>query len=313
MRKFNAFIILFALSSLILSEKAKGVEWFGVNNNSNVAIVDQQQQKRVFGTVTDQNGETLPYVTVLVKGANIGTTTDENGIYEINLSGDVTLIFSYMGFRDYEVSTAGKTKLDVTLLENNVTLDEVVVTGYNSVERKHLASSIESVDMDRVVSRPIVKLEEAFAGTIPGVTMLRGSNLPGSVPGSISIRGISTLQNASPLVIIDGMEQPLSDVDPNQIKSINILKDAAAASMYGSRGANGVILIETHRGNTGQFKVNVNSWFAIQNPLNLPDFVNSSDFMRYRNEAHTLQGQPLLYTNEDISLAEQGVTLIQTG
>src|SRR5690606_3781100 len=121
-------------------------------------------------------------------------------------------------------------------------------------------------------------------------------------------RGISTLQNAAPLVIVDGMEQPLTDVDPNQIKSINILKDAAAASMYGSRGANGVIIIETNRGTTGQFRVNVNSWFAIQNPLNLPKFVNSADFMKLRNEAHTLQGQPLLYTDLDISQAEEGVT-----
>lgn len=308
MRKFNAIIVLFALTSLMFCEKAKGSDWAGVNRYSGIGETNQQQQKRVYGTVTDQEGETLPYVTVLIKGTNIGTTTDENGLYEINVNGDVTLIFSYMGFRDYEVSTAGKTRLDVTLLENNVRLEEVVVTGYNTVERKHLASSIESVDMERVVSRPIVKLEEAFSGTIPGVTMLQGSNLPGSVPGSISIRGISTLQNAAPLVIVDGMEQPLTDVDPNQIKSINILKDAAAASMYGSRGANGVIIIETHRGNTGQFKVNVNSWFAIQNPLNLPEFVNSADFMRLRNEANTIQGQPLIYTDDDIRLAQEGAT-----
>ena len=289
MSKFNVFIVFFVLCSWLLCENAKGARKEAVTLHS--SEVDVEQQKRVYGMVTDQRGETLPYVTVLIKGTNIGTTTDENGIYEINVNGDVTLIFSYMGFKDYEVTTAGKTKIDVILLEDNVRLEEVVVTGYNTVERWHLASSIESVDMERVVSRPIVKLEEAFAGTVPGVTMLQGSNLPGSVPGSISIRGISTLQNAAPLVIVDGMEQPLTDVDPNQIKSINILKDAAAASMYGSRGANGVIIIETNRGTTGQFRVNVNSWFAIQNPLNLPKFVNSADFMKLRNEAHTLQGQ----------------------
>ncbi|MDD3909806.1 MAG: carboxypeptidase-like regulatory domain-containing protein, partial [Proteiniphilum sp.] len=307
MSKFNVFIVFFVLCSL-LCENAKCFENENISFNAIEMGTAQQQKKRVYGTVSDQEGETLPYVTVLIKGTNIGTTTDENGIYEINVNGDVTLIFSYMGFRDYEVSTAGKTKIDVVLLEDNVRLEEVVVTGYNIVERKHLASSIESVDMERVVTRPIVKLEQAFAGTVPGVTMLQGSNLPGSVPGSISIRGVSTLQNAAPLVIIDGMEQPLTDVDPNQIKSINILKDAAAASMYGSRGANGVIIIETNRGTTGQFRVNVNSWFAIQNPLNLPKFVNSADFMRLRNEAHTLQGQPLLYTDDDIRLAQEGVT-----
>ncbi|MDD4698174.1 MAG: TonB-dependent receptor [Fermentimonas sp.] len=306
MRKFNVFIILFALCSFMLNETAIGSEREKVNFRIETDAV--QEQRRVYGTVTDKEGESLPYVTVLVKGTNIGAVTDENGVYEINVNGNVTLIFSYMGFRDYEVSTDKKTKIDVVLLENSVALDEVVVTGYNTVERKHLASSIESVDLDKIVTRPIIKLEEAFSGTVPGVTMLQGSNLPGSVPGSISIRGISTLQNAQPLVIIDGMEQPLSDIDPNQIKSINILKDAAAASMYGSRGANGVIVIETNRGTTGQFKVNVNSWFAVLQPLNLPKFVNSADFMRLRNEAHTIQNQPLLYTDQEIKQAEEGLT-----
>lgn len=307
MKKVNLFIFLLTLSSFLLcgrtvgAEEIKGDFYASLNETT-------QQQKRIFGTVTDQEGETLPFVTVIIKGTNIGTTTDENGIYEINVNGDQTLIFSYMGFRDFEISTSDKSKIDVILLENNVRLEEVVVTGYNSVERKHLASSIESVDMESIVSRPIVKLEEVFSGTVPGVTMQQGSNLPGSVPGSISIRGISTLQNAAPLVIVDGMEQPLSDVDPNQVKSINILKDAAAASMYGSRGANGVIIIETNRGNTGQFKVNVNSWFAVQQALNLPDFVNSADFMRLRNEASGYQGQNPIYSAEDIQQAADGVT-----
>ena len=307
MKKFNACIILLILFSIVSGEKATGKANSHINfNSSNIDAV--QQQKRIYGTVTDKEGETLPFVTVLVKGSNIGTTTDENGLYEIQVNGDVTLIFSYIGFKDYEISTAGKNKIDVVLLDESVKLDEVVVTGYNTVERKHLASSIETVDMERVISRPIVKLQEVFAGTVPGLTMLQGSNLPGAVPGRISIRGISTLQNAEPLVIIDGMEQPLTDVDPNQIKSINILKDAAAASMYGSRGANGVIIIETNRGTTGKFSVNVNSWFAIQNPLNQPKFVNSADFMRLRNEASRFQGQTELYTAEDIKNAVEGKT-----
>ncbi|MGI6074345.1 MAG: carboxypeptidase-like regulatory domain-containing protein, partial [Fermentimonas sp.] len=298
MRKVLLAMMLF-VSSLLVSEHVVG--------GSISAYVDQNQ-KRVYGTVTDQKGETLPYVTVLVKGTNIGTTTNESGIYELNVNGDVTLIFSYLGFRDYEVNTDGKSRIDVVLLEDNVALDEVVVTGYNTVERKHLASSIESVDMERAITRPVVKLQDVFSGTVAGVTMLKGSNLPGSVPGDIAIRGVSTLQNASPLVIVDGMEQPLTDVDPNQIKSINVLKDAAAASMYGSRGANGVIIIETHRGTTNKFSVNVNSWSAVNQPLNLPDFVNSADFMRYRNEAYKIQGQPLVYTDEDIQKAQDGLT-----
>lgn len=276
---------------------------------NNAPIVNlQQQKKRVYGVVTDKDGEPLPYVTILIKGTTKGTTTNENGIYELNIDEDVTLIFSYLGFKDYEVSTKGKNRIDVVLLEENVALDEVVVTGYNVVERKHLASSIESIDVNKIVTRPFSKLQSAFSGTVPGVTMLQGSNLPGDVPGNVYIRGVSTLQNAQPLVIVDGIEQTLNDIDPNQIESINILKDAAAASMYGSRGANGVIIIETKRGTTGEFKVNVNSWFAMNQPIDLPTFVNSADFMRLRNEAWNIQGQPLLYTDEDIRKAENGET-----
>lgn len=308
MKRNQCLFIIF----LMLFSGASGKKAIGKEREEIKSILGKmeitQQQKRIYGTVTDKDGETLPYVTILVKGSNIGTTTNENGLYEINVTGDVTLIFSYLGFKDYEVSTAGKAKLDVVLLDENLKLDEVVVTGYNTIERKHLASSIETVDMGKVVSRPIVKLQEAFSGTVAGVTMLQGSNLPGSVPGTISIRGVSTLQSASPLVIVDGMEQPLTDIDPNQIKSISVLKDAAAASMYGSRGANGVIIIETNRGTTGKFSVNINSWFAFQNPLNLPEFVNSTDFMRLRNEASEIQGQAPTYSEDDIKAAEEGKT-----
>src|SRR5690606_3012309 len=126
--------------------------------------------------------------------------------------------------------------------------------------------------------------------------------------GNISIRGMSTLQNASPLVIVDGMEQSLSDIDPNQIKSLTVLKDAASTAMYGSRGANGVIIIETERGSTGQFKVDIIAWAAIDNPIDLPTFVDASNYMRLNNEARGYQGQTVLFSEEDIRKAETGET-----
>ncbi|RIJ45394.1 SusC/RagA family TonB-linked outer membrane protein [Maribellus luteus] len=268
--------------------------------------VKKDPKRSVRGIVTNTAGEPIPFVNVVIKGATIGTATNEFGQYELAINDEVTLIFSSLGYKDYEIHTKGKEKIDVTLVDDNIDVGEVVVMGYNEVERKHLASSVASVEMDRVVNRPITKLQEAFSGTIAGATLMQGSNLPGSSPGTISIRGLSTLQNASPLVIVDGMEQSLTDLDPNQIKSISILKDAAAASMYGSRGANGVIIIETERGSTGEFKVDLHSWVAIQSPIDLPDFVNSADYMRLNNEARTIQGQELLFTPEDISLADKG-------
>ena len=266
----------------------------------------QAQQRTIQGTVTEETGMPIPGVNILIKGSNIGSTTDSEGNYQFNISEEVTLIYSMIGFQDQEISTNGRDRINVELAEESFALGEVVVMGYNEIERRHLASSIEEMDVDKIKTRPIAKLEQAFSGTIAGVTLLQGNNLPGSVPGTISIRGISTLQNASPLVIVDGMEQSLTDIDPNQVKSITVLKDAASAAMYGSRGANGVIIIETERGTTGQFKVDLHAWSAISNPIDLPNFVNSADYMMLNNEARTMQGQTTLYSLEDITLAKNG-------
>jgi len=274
------------------------------------AIVKKRSVKRnvidVTGTVRDAKGDPLPGVSVLVKGTNLGVQTNEEGEYRIEVSENAMLIFSLMGYTTLEVNTKGRLKVDVVLKEESRQMEEVVVTGYNTIERRHIASSVVELDMDRATNRPIFKLQEAFSGTLPGVTMMQGSNMPGSVPGAISIRGISTLQGAEPLVIVDGMEQSLTDLDPNQIKSINVLKDAASASLYGSRGANGVIIIVTKRGSTGQFKVDLHSWTSFNEPIDLPNFVGSADYMRLNNEAHRMQGQSETFTQEQITLADEG-------
>lgn len=264
------------------------------------------QERIIQGTVRDIEGSPLSSVNVLVKGSTVGAITDNKGHYQISVNGESTLIFSLMGFQTVEEITQNRATIDVVLQQEMQGLDEVVVTGYSTIERQHVASSVAEIDMERVTNRPISKLEEAFSGTLPGVTMLQGSNLPGEVPGTISIRGISTLQSQAPLVIVDGMEQSLTDIDPNQIKSISVLKDAASASLYGSRGANGVVIIETKRGQTGQFKVDLHSWTAMNNPVAMPNFVNAADYMRLNNEARGAQGQSLIFTDQDIADAESG-------
>ena len=303
---FIAGIIAIALFTSVFQS-------FSNSNNTNELVKSdetteiKQNQKRITGTVKDEKGVTIPFVHVVIKGSTSGTATNEQGQFELSVTNDVTLIFSLMGFKDYEINTAGRSVINVILIEDNHILDEVVVTGYNVIERQHLASSIETLDVSKLKSRPIFKLQEGFSGTIPGATILQGSNLPGSANGSIQIRGVSSLQGASPLVIVDGMEQSLTDIDPNQIKSINVLKDAASASMYGSRGANGVIIIETERGATSEFSVNLHTWTALHKPIDLPTFVNSADYMRLNNEARGIQGQDLLYTPKDIEDSEKGI------
>jgi TonB-dependent starch-binding outer membrane protein SusC len=225
------------------------------------------------------------------------------------VSGDVTLIFSMIGFETQEISTARIEEdgiLDVVLSERTVGMEELVVLGYSEVQSQHVASSVSMVDMERVKSGPVGKFQEIFRGAIPGVTMMQGSNIPGGVPGTIQIRGISTLQNAEPLVIVDGMEQSLTDIDPNQVRNVTVLKDAASTSMYGSRGANGVIIIETERGLSDRFRVDVHSWTAVNQPIDLPNFVNDADFMRLRNEARSYQGQSMLFSESEIESAAAG-------
>jgi TonB-linked SusC/RagA family outer membrane protein len=266
------------------------------------------QTSRTFtGTIKDNLNRPIVNASILIKGTNIGTVSDAGGNFEIKTSAtSATLIISGVGYQDQEITVSETKKLNIILEEANIGIDEVVVMGYNSVDKQHVASSVAQLDMEQTKTRPIMKMQQAFSGTIPGVTMLQGSSLPGSTFGAINIRGISTLQNAEPLVIVDGMEMSITDIDPNQIKSLTVLKDAASAAMYGSRGANGVIIIETERGTTGQFKVNVNAWSGFNRAIDLPSFVNAADYMRINNETREQQGQTPIYTTEDIQKAESG-------
>lgn len=268
-----------------------------------------QNSRMITGTIKDNLNRPVSNASILVKGSNVGAMSDGAGNFEIKVNGSTAiLIFSAVGYTDQEVPVQDKVSLKIILEESNVGLDEVVVMGYNAVDKKHVASSVAQLDMSQTKTRPIMKMQQAFSGTIAGVTMMQGNSLPGSTFGGINIRGISTLQNAAPLVIVDGIEQSISDLDPNQIKSLTVLKDAASASMYGSRGANGVIVIETERGNTGQFKVNINAWSGFNKEIDRPTFVNSADYMRLNNEARGYQGQSLTYTDADIEKAINGET-----
>ncbi|SKB89035.1 TonB-linked outer membrane protein, SusC/RagA family [Sphingobacterium nematocida] len=272
-----------------------------------ISLAIAQTGLTITGTIKDNLNRPISNASVLIKGTNVGTESDAGGNFDIKSnSNNVTLIISAVGYEDQEIGVKDSKKLNIILADKEIGLDEVVVMGYNAVEKQHVASSVAQLDMTQTKSRPIMKMQQAFSGTIAGVTMMQGNSLPGSTFGGINIRGISTLQNAAPLVLVDGMEMDISDLDPNQIKSLTVLKDAASASMYGSRGANGVIVIETERGTTGQFKVNVNAWSGFNKAIDLPDFVNAAQYMRLNNEARGYQGQSLTFTDEDILKAQNG-------
>lgn len=266
----------------------------------------QAQRIKVSGEVSDSEGNPLPFVNVLVKSSTTGTMTEIDGSYQISVEGNAILLFSSLGYVSKEVAVQDRETIDVVLLDDTEALDEVVIsTGYNSIASEHLTSSVGVMDMEKLNSRPIGKLQEGFAGTIPGITVRQRNNLPGDAP-ALSIRGVSTLGSASALVIVDGMEQSMTDIDPNQVTSISVLKDAAAASLYGSRGANGVIIIKTKRGQSGKFNVDVHSWISVDDPIDLPDFVNSADYMRLNNEARNAQGQTPLFNQQQIDRSQNG-------
>lgn len=302
--KSSAFYYMLHRGTVVIKRKNEG----SAVREHNAVNIEYVQQQVIKGKVHDTKGNLLSAVSILLKGSNIGTSTNSRGEFQLTLPDGQkgTLIFSALGFKQLEVPINNKAEINVIMDDDQVGLDEVVVVGFSEVDKKHIASSVSQLDMEKIKNRPIFKMQDAFSGTIPGVTMMRGSSMPGSVPGTISIRGISTLQNADPLVIVDGMEQSIHDIDPNQVKSITVLKDAASASMYGSRGANGVIIIETERGQTGQFKVFTNNWFAVNKPIDLPKFVGAVDFMKLRNETLIQQGQPAIYSEETINKFASG-------
>lgn len=203
----------------------------------------------ISGNVSSEDGP-LPGATVVVKGTENGTSTDFDGNYTINASDGDVLIVSFIGFETQEVAVSGD-QVDVVLAEGNE-LDEVVVTGYGTELRRNITGSVAVIDSEVIENRNLTSVGQALAGTAPGVQVTQGSGEPGSDRLFISIRGVGTLNNGQPLVIVDGIEGNLNNLNPQDIESISVLKDAASASIYGSRAANGVIVVKTKRGGKNQ-------------------------------------------------------------
>lgn len=224
------------------------------------------QQKSVTGKVTNSEGQPMAGVTVVVKGTAIGTLTDANGNYSLtNISEDAILVFSFVGMKSMEIVVSGRTSIDVTLAEELIMLKEVVAIGYGTVKKQDLTGSVSSIKSDVILGRPIKTLSEAFAGKLSGVL---AQSKYGSRPGDnfqITIRGINSISAAiTPLVVIDGIAGSLSEINPNDIESVEVLKDASSTSIYGARGASGVVLVTTKKGIKGKTVFDVNVSYGLQ-------------------------------------------------
>ncbi|MBL4561628.1 MAG: TonB-dependent receptor [Labilibaculum sp.] len=239
------------------------------------------QQKSVSGKITDSYGIPLPGATILVKGSTNGTISDIDGNYTLlNVPANSVLVYSFIGMRSQEISFDGRANVNVTLSEETIGLNEVIAVGYGTQKKVNLTGSISSVSEKELESRPITQSSQALAGIASGVTVSQGSGRPGNDGATIRIRGMGTFSGAGndPLVLIDGLASSINDVDPNNIKSISVLKDAASAAIYGTRAANGVILIETKRGEKGKLQISYSNYVGWQQVTELPDFVNSWEY-----------------------------------
>jgi TonB-linked SusC/RagA family outer membrane protein len=265
----------------------------------------------ITGKVTDTLGAALPGINIKLKGSPAGTTTGNDGRYSITVpDGTAVLIFSYLGFTTQEIEVNGRGTINVQLKEKSSALNEIVVVGYGTQKKVNLTGAVSVIPGKDLATRPVGQTSAALAGIAPGVTVVQNSGRPGGDAAVIRIRGVGTTSNADALVLIDGIEGTMNNIDANIIESISILKDAASASIYGSRAANGVILITTKRGSGKKISINYNSYAGWQRPTNMPDVVSGLDHMLLMNEAYTNVGRTQLYPNDLIEQyrAQNGVS-----
>jgi TonB-linked SusC/RagA family outer membrane protein len=250
------------------------------------------QQKRIAGKVTDEKGEAIIGANIQVKGTATGTITDFDGKFEIEAPVNGTILISYIGYLNESVNIGDRSVINVRLKEDTKLLDEVVVVGYGTQKKVNLTGSVSMITADDLNSRPVSSVSGGLQGLLSGVTVVNTSGQPGTNNTSIRIRGLGTIGNSNPLVLVDGVEGDMSTLNPEDIQSVSVLKDAASASIYGARAANGVILVTTKRLNTKDQAptISVNAYYGTQTPTRLPQMADAIEFMTLDNEARNNVG-----------------------
>ena len=283
-----------------------------------------QQQQEITGTVTDaESGDPLPGATIQVQGTTTGTVTNTEGVYKIEVSDmEATLVFSFVGYQSKTIPINGRTTIDVELEEETTELDEVVVIGYGDRQRKDVTTSVSSIQSEEIEKISTVSAEEALQGSVPGVRVQSGGGTPWS-RNEINIRGVNTWGVSSPLIVIDGVPitefgagaegqnsrvqdlrgpvSVMSMINPSDIQSISVLKDASAAAIYGMRASNGVVLIETKQGEAGRTQVDFNARYGVKNVPNTYDVLNVDQYVDLYREAFANnpdQGLPPVFDSD---------------
>ena len=258
----------------------------------------------ITGTVTDETGEGLPGVSVVLKGTTRGTTTNAEGTFALEVPGsESVLIFSYVGYTSQEIVVGNQANIAVRLQADVANLSEVVVVGFGTQKKATMTSAVSTIQSEQITSRPVSNVQQSLQGLAPGLTVLDRGGAPGRSSATMRVRGITTLGDNSALVIVDGVEQTLFDMNPEDIESVTVLKDASSTAIYGSRGANGVILVTTKRGKAGKVSVAYNGYYGIQNSINTPQMMALEPYMRLQQIAYRNVGAalPARFTDESIN------------
>lgn len=278
-------------------------------------VFAQAQSKTISGTVSDANKMGIPGVTVLVKGTKNSAVTDFDGKYQVKTSAPKpVLIFTYMGFENKEIDASNKTQINTTLKESLSQLNEVVVVGYGTQKKENLTGSVSTVTSKAIENRPVTSLANALQGTVPGMNITRTSGQPGSENLAIQIRGATSANGSvNPLLLVDGIATPLFNlqtINPSDVETISVLKDGAAAAIYGAQAAGGVILVTTKKGKEGRTIFDFTTQLAGQKPLYLPERMSLLDEANMSNVARKNKGVGPEYTQADLDNIKNGVEYI---
>lgn len=263
------------------------------------------------GKLLNERGEALAGCTITEKGSKNSTQSAADGSFSIEVEGPASIIIiSYVGYESQEVRVGTLNNYNITLVPSASNMDQVVVVGYSSQKKATVTGAISTVKGADLIKSPVPNLTAAVVGRVPGLLSVQRSGQPGNDETTLRIRGIGTLDNgnAAPLVLVDGVERPFSRIDPNEVESISVLKDAASTAVYGIRGANGVILVTTLKGKEGPAKVNYSGNYAVQVPTRLPKFLNGYDFSVLQVEAQ-LNDNPLvapMFTKDELQKFKDG-------
>lgn len=258
-------------------------------------------QIEVTGIVLDQNNLALPGTNIVIKGSNVGTQTDFDGLFKIRASTGDILVISYIGYQTQEIQIEGKAQLNIVLYEDADALDEVVVIGYGNTSKSKLIAAVSTIDEEALIRQPVPNVSNALEGLAAGLFVQQNSGEPGFSNSSFEVRNFG-----SALVIVDGAPGDLNQLDPNEIENISILKDAAAAAVYGVQGGNGVVLITTRRGTMGKPKLTYSNQFTYTSFTAYPKYLSAADRAEILNEGLRNSGQAPFYTDNELELFRSG-------